>query len=165
MYNNNYVQRNQQPYNGGQYVTYPAHTPQMYPNNGYPPVPHVNAIQYPQQWGQKKKRSGATKRTYVPTKGANAGNHQIIVNGWRVNRQAGFTQYTAVTTKKSKDGGKGWISHVYITVVNQTSGQTSNYWGCMQASTGKVVCDALSLVINPAAPNGGYCGSYVKRKR
>lgn len=152
MYNNNY---------GGGYSRY---APQQY--GGFP---QQRQYSQPRQYGvyqqaaAPRKRSGAKMSKYTPTQGANKGQQQIIVNGWRKNRQ-GFTKFTAVTTKFSKDGGKGWIGSIFVTVTNVSTGQESKYWGTMQSSTGKVVIDALGIVMNPKAPNGGYCGTFSKNR-
>jgi hypothetical protein len=110
------------------------------------------------------KKSGASKRTYTPTEGPNKGNVQSFTHGWKKTRQ-GFISISCKTTSKSELSEKGWYGHVACNVVNMTTGETNLHWGCMEKSTGKVIIDKLAIVINPKAPNGGYCGSYLKRSR
>lgn len=143
--------------NFGGYNQYPQ---QQY--NQYPQQRGYN--QYPQQQQQRRKRSGCKTKRYTPTSGVNAGREQICTSGWKKNRQ-GFSTFMAVTTRHSRDKGKGWVGGVRITVTNQSSGQQTLYWGTMQVSTGKVIMSGLPFVMNPKAPNGGYCGTYIKSNR
>ncbi len=119
-----------------------------YNNNGY------------QQPRKQQKKSGASHKTYTPSQGPNKGELQHFTFGWRRTRY-GFITYSCVTTSKSKETEKGWFGSVAIEIVNKDTGSKSFAWGTMERKTGKVVVDSLSLVINPRAKNGGYCGSYL----
>lgn len=107
-----------------------------------------------------QKKSGASTRTYTPSQGPNKGQLQSFTFGWRRTKY-GFITYSAVTTSKSKLSEKGWYGSIAVEIVNKDTGQSSFAWGTMHKSTGKVVIDSLSLVINPRAKNGGYCGTYL----
>ncbi|WP_417290940.1 hypothetical protein [Corallibacter sp.] len=110
-----------------------------------------------------KKKSGAVTGKYTPTskKSANRGVEQHYTNGWMV-RDKQMISISCVTTKHTNLSNKGWFSGVYCKLINKTTGYQTEYWGTMQKSTGKVVIDDLSIVINPKAKNGGYCGTYLR---
>lgn len=112
------------------------------------------------------KRSGATTSVYFPTSksSANLGVEQHITNGWFINSNNEFISISCVTTKKTDLSPKGWYGSIFCTVTNKTSLTTSKFYGTMEKSTGKVVIDDLSMTINPKAPNGGYCGTYLRKK-
>lgn len=118
---------------------------------------------YNNNYQQKpKKHSGAKHTKYFPTTGVNKGFEQNIVNAWKLSKNKELIKVTAVTTSKSKESEKGWFGSVAVTFVNTVTGAKFFYWGTMQKSTGKVIVQDLALVINPKAPNGGYCGTFVK---
>lgn len=106
------------------------------------------------------KHSGAKLTRYFPKTGENAGVEQYLVTGWRLaNRD--LISIRCVTTSKSKLSEKGWYGSVACTLTNTKTGQTSFHWGTMQKTTGKVVINALAMVINPKAKNGGYAGTFI----
>ncbi|MFI1773762.1 hypothetical protein [Thalassobellus citreus] len=109
------------------------------------------------------KKSGATHRTYIPTssKSPNKGKNQYITNGWFL-RKGDLMNVSCVTTTKSSVTPKGWMGHIACTVINKTTGEETFFWGSMQQSTGKVVIEKLSMVLSPKAPNGGYCGTFIR---
>lgn len=109
---------------------------------------------------RQPKKSGAKHKSYVPNDGPNKGNNQYFTFGWRRTRY-GFITYSCVSTKKSKVLDSGWMGHIAVEVVNKDTGQSTLHWGTMEKKTGKVVVDSLSIVINPRAKNGGYCGTYL----
>lgn len=107
------------------------------------------------------KHSGATHTTYFPKEGKNKGVEQYITNGWKLSNGQ-LIKVSCVTTHKSKLGKKGWIGNIFCEVVNTSNGSVTYHYGTMQKSTGKVVIDKLNWVLNPKAPNGGYCGTYIR---
>ncbi|WP_142786098.1 hypothetical protein [Changchengzhania lutea] len=107
------------------------------------------------------KKSGATFSTYIPKSGPNKGNNQYITNGWFI-RKKDLMNISCVTTTKSTVKESGWMGHIACTVVNKNTGEETFFWGSMQKSTGKVVIEKLSMVVNPKAPNGGYCGTFIR---
>jgi hypothetical protein len=114
------------------------------------------------QGAQKKivKHSGAKTKRYFPTTGPNAGVEQSLTSGWKLaNRD--LISIRCVTTSKSKLSEKGWLGSIACTLTNTKSGVQSFHWGTMHHSTGKVVIDAIAMVINPKAKNGGYSGTYI----
>jgi hypothetical protein len=112
---------------------------------------------------QAKKHSGAKKTTYTPVSGENKGVEQHLTTGWRLNRNKELISVKAVTTSKSNLSEKGWFGSVAVTFTNTTTGASHFHWGTMHKTTGKVVVDKLAVVINPKAPNGGYCGTYIRK--
>lgn len=110
-----------------------------------------------------KKKSGASTGIYYPKKGANKGVEQHYTLGWMV-RNNELINIKCVTTKDTKLTDKGWYGSVFCELINKTTGYKTTYYGTMQKSTGKVVINDLSLVINPKAPNGGYCGTFLNQK-
>ena len=113
--------------------------------------------------GDQRKASGAGHTVYQPKSGPNAGNNQYLTHGWRKQKNGGdFIAVKCLTTSKSKVTDKGWMGHIACTFTNQQTGETNFHWGCMQKSTGKVVISSLMVVVNPKAPNGGYCGTFKK---
>jgi hypothetical protein len=139
---------------------------------GFQSVPFRNAAPYNPQYGPQnyngqpmRKKSGAKSKRYTVTQGVNAGAQRVCTSGWNVKRNGGFTSFLCNTTNKSQDVGKGWVGSVACEVVNKSTGQKSFYWGMMQIATGKVVISDLGVVLNPKAPNGGYCGTFSKKNR
>lgn len=156
----NYDQPWQSPYNAGGYPQQRSYgggySQPRY--NGYP----QNYIQLPQQ---PRKKSGAKCKHFTITKGPNAGVPRICTSGWNVSRKGGLNTFLCTTTNKSQDAGKGWVGSVRCEVTNKATHQMRVLWGTMQVSTGKVVIPDLGIVINPKAPNGGYCGKFTTSKR
>ena len=107
------------------------------------------------------KHSGATFSHYVPVKGPNKGNNQYVTNGWFL-RKGDLMKLKCITTKQSQLSDKGWMGSIACTLLNQNTGKERFFWGTMHKTTGKVVIDKLAMVLNPKAPNGGYCGTYIK---
>lgn len=138
-----------------------------YNRGGYQGVPFRNQPAYQPVYGQQmpSKKSGAKRYQNEPEKGENKGRTMISVYGWKASKRFGLSLIKARMTKKSVVGKKGWCGSVAITVTNVNTGQQTLYWGMMKPETGKVVIKELGFVMNPAAANGGYCGSYKKRRR
>lgn len=155
MSNNNNYGRNQNyaNYGTGHQVPYsnaPAFNPYDYNDRPRP---------------QYKKRSGAKSKRYTPTSGNNAGKGMIHTHGWRFTKRAGLITYSCNTTKKSVKKDTGWIGSIACEVMQVDSSQKAFYWGVMEAATGKVVIQDLGIVINPKANNGGYCGTFINKRR
>lgn len=114
-----------------------------YQNNGYQPQP--------------KKHSGCKMTVYTPEKGKNAGQKMFVMNGWRKTKY-GFFVIKCNPTNKSKAVAKGYLNSIACEVVNRSTGETNLHWGIFHIETKKVRIPDLGLVLNPNAPNGGYCG-------
>lgn len=107
------------------------------------------------------KKSGASHSTYVPTKGANKGNNQYITNAWCIIK-GDLYNFSCVTTKESRLKKSGWFGNVRIEMLNKVTAEKKTLWSSMEKKTGKVLIDELSFVLNPKAPNGGYCGTFTR---
>lgn len=108
------------------------------------------------------KHSGAKTKRYFPTTGPNAGVEQTLTSGWKLaNRE--LISIRCVTTSKSKLSDKGWLGSIACTFTNTKTCVQSFHWGTMEHKTGKVVIDALAMVVNPKAKNGGYAGTFINK--
>jgi hypothetical protein len=91
-------------------------------------------------------------------------NGNPCTTGWNKSKFAGFVKFLCVVTDASKSGetqyGK-WIS-VMVKVQRQMDKELI-VSGMMNPDTGRVNIQSMGIVINPQAPNGGYCGKKGKR--
>ncbi|WP_395048589.1 hypothetical protein [Flavobacterium sp.] len=106
------------------------------------------------------KHSGAKTTRYFPKTGPNAGVEQTLTSGWRLSKGE-LIAIRCITTAKSKLSDKGWLGSIAVTLTNTKTGVCAFHWGTMEHKTGKVVVDALAMVVNPKAKNGGYAGTYI----
>jgi hypothetical protein len=85
-----------------------------------------------------------------------------VTTGWNYSKRFGLVTFLCVTTSKSVESesntGNKYIS-VMIKVRKPMSPEVITN-GLMNIHTGQVTCEAMQIVINPKAPNGGYCGKY-----
>jgi hypothetical protein len=106
---------------------------------------------------QKKKHSGAKFKSSDK-------NGNPCTTGWNFSKRFGLVTFLCVVTSssvKSESGtGKKYIS-VMIKVRKPMSADFVT-GGIMNVATGQVTSDNLGIVINPKAPNGGYCGKFGK---
>lgn len=116
-----------------------------------------------QKSGQPKKHSGAKLSTYFTKEGKNKGLEQRIVNAWRLSRTGELIKVTCQTTGKSSLSDKGWYGSIACTFINTVTGAKFFYWGTMHKATGKTVIADVGIVVNPKAPNGGYCGTFSRK--
>lgn len=115
------------------------------------------------QFQAKKKRSGCKFGMYQNQKQRRDGDGeaQPYVAGWRASRgvitSILATPYKGTDSHKSKTGivWQNWVAKVRVGT--QQPYLTSALYNTM---TRKVTIKALGYVLNPNAPNGGYCGSY-----
>lgn len=120
----------------------------------------ANNQNYKNKNEQHKKRSGAKRsKSWYPTQGENKGVEMHMTYGWMMSKE-GLISVRCTTTSKTVFGDKGWGGSVACTLTNPKTGASYFHWGTMELKTGKVVVDKLALVLNPKAPNGGYCGTY-----
>lgn len=143
MWNNNYQRSNNgyyaRSYNSGNF------------RSGYRP-------QYNQQRPQKK-RSGA-KFGY-----AQGDSDRPYITGWNASRRNGLTSFIAGPNKKTKrvesKNGRKWENWT----CKVTNGYTTKLVNCLfDVQNQKVIINDFGIVINPKAPNGGYCGRFTRRK-
>lgn len=124
---------------------------QKYQNNGY--------NNYNQQI---KKHSGAKEKTI--SNGVNIGKPCIVA--WNYNKRLGLRSFLVTAHSKSKvvqtKKGKEYLTVMCTISQDGRPNQITN--GFLDEHTGKVYLPELRYVINPKAPNGGYCGTYIMRK-
>lgn len=110
--------------------------------------------------------SGSDKRT--KSTGCKAGNGRDSgkpwVSGWnkQKNRFVSILAFpyegTSVHTTDKGDEYENWVAKVKVDDVPQPGVTPCLY----QRSTGKVILKDFGYVMNPKAPNGGYCGKFTK---
>ncbi|SJZ94765.1 hypothetical protein, partial [Sediminibacterium ginsengisoli] len=106
----------------------------------------------------KRKRSGCTS-------GVSGDSRKPWVRGWKASRQGfvtiicGPNKGTNVHESRTGRNWENWTATVQV-------GMAAPYLvSCLyDQSTGKVSIEKLGLVLNPKAPNGGYCGRFGQPK-
>lgn len=92
-------------------------------------------------------------------------NGNPCTTGWNKSRFAGFVKFLCVVTKSSVESesqtGNKYISVMVKVQKQMTPEETTN--GLMNINTGQVTIQSMGIVLNPKAPNGGYCGRYGKK--
>ena len=128
-------------------------------NGGFSKAPYSQ--QYQNQQFQKK--SGAGMGQYTNKKGERI----PYVNGWKKSKEGFITimcnPYKDTEKHQSKKSGltyENWIAEIKV-------GANRPYIlpVLYRVDTCKIIIDQLSMVINPKALNGGYCGTFIKSKR
>lgn len=102
-----------------------------------------------------KKHSGAKKTI-------NKKDGSPVTTGWHYGKRFGLTTFLAVTTKNTSvhvsKAGHEWLN--VMVKVSRDMQKDVLVSGLMHRMTGKVIINEMGIVINPAAPNGGFCGRY-----
>jgi hypothetical protein len=137
-----------------------------YNNGSYSRAPYRNNFQsgnrgaYRPTNRQGKKHSGA-KFGYCLGEQS-----RPFVRGWRFSRRFGMITYMCSTYKNTKrvtsKSGKEWEN--WCCVITFADGKTQLTSCLYNVQAKKVVLSSLGLVINPSAPNGGYCGKFTKSR-
>jgi len=104
--------------------------------------------------GSGKKKTGS--KTGVFDNGAR------WTNGWNVSKANGLVklfakQWSGSTESVSKSGRK-WST--VIIEMTKKWGKKEVVFGLMDVQTGQTIIKDMQVVLNPKAPNGGYCGQY-----
>ena len=80
--------------------------------------------------------------------------------GWNYSRSHGLVSFLAVCTKGTHETtsktGRKWLN-VMVKVQKKFQNDVL-FSGLMDVMTGKVIINDQNIVMNPKAPNGGYCG-------
>lgn len=115
-----------------------------------------------------KKHSGAKTGTYVPKSWAKyPSDHKKTgyvpyVRGWNYSRRHGMRVFLCTPYSKTKrvksSSGKSWEN--WMVTIKQDGNKDVIVSGMYDVNSRKVIIDDLSMVINPSAPKGGYCGRY-----
>ena len=102
---------------------------------------------------QMKKHSGCKR-------GVSKKDGSPYTQGWNYSRAHGLVSFLAVCTKGTHETtsatGRKWLN-VMVKVQKKFQNDVL-FSGLMDALTGKVIINDQNLVMNPSAPNGGYCG-------
>jgi len=131
----------------------------------YAPAGMRNASYDNQAYGHQSRPQRAQKKhSGAKFKRSDATGHPCTT-GWNKSR-AGFFTFLCVCTKASKEGetqyGK-WVSVMCIVQNLTAKTEPQKFSGMMNPDTGRVTISDLNMVLNPAAPNGGYCGRKGKK--
>lgn len=111
----------------------------------------------------RKKHSGAK---WVPIrKGANKGKE--AVSAWNFSRRKGLvsvliTPWDKTHEIKAKTSGRLWQNWM-AKVFYKDIGMTQLFGAMFDPAKRKFFIKELGWVVNPQAPNGGYCGTFIKR--
>lgn len=93
---------------------------------------------------------------------ASSANGTPVTTGWNYSRRFGLVTFLCVTTKNTSvhtsKSGKEWLN--VMVKVSKAMSKDEVVSGLMERHTGKVIVKELGIVLNPKAPNGGYCGRY-----
>lgn len=131
-----------------------GYTP-SYGSGGYSQAPYTQ-----NGWNQrqKSKKSGAKSGVaHVRT----TGEAKHWVSGWQVrNRQLTSIMCGPYKDTRESKSKSGRIWHNWIAKIKPAAGAPYIQPCLYDAMTGKVIIRSLGMVINPKAPNGGYCGTY-----
>ena len=96
-----------------------------------------------------------------------AGRDYKITWGWNVSKGGGLVSYLAKNYAKShmveSKNGRKWLTVIVVATLARTK-DTKIKPGLMDLQTGKVIVKDWKLVINPKAPNGGYCGTFMQSR-
>lgn len=116
---------------------------------------------------QKRTNRYQEKRNSAPRKksGAKYGmdkNGNPFVRGWKATRFGLITYLAVPTSKTGSHEGKTQTWQNWMVKVNPPSGMGNEYTtsGLFSEQTHKVIVATEGIVMNPNAPNGGYCGRF-----
>ncbi len=137
-----------------------------YNNYGsYSRAPYRNNFQYGNRGNYRPSNRQGKKKSGAKFGFSNGEADRPFVRGWRVTRRFGLITYLCGPNKKTKrvtsKTGKEWENW---TCKIQFGDGNSRLISCLyNPQSKKVTISELGLVINPNAPNGGYCGTFIKR--
>ncbi len=92
-------------------------------------------------------------------------NGQKYISAWNYSGRHGLLSFFVSDYKKTRvhksKTGKEWAN-----VMVKVSGEKQKPYivsGLLDMATDRVIINELGMVINPKAPNGGYCGTFVRK--
>ncbi len=92
---------------------------------------------------------------------------QVLV-GWNYSRGRGMISFIAASysgTKTTTSGtGREW-ENWFVKITNKRTMQTTNHSGLWDLQRRRLLIKELNMVANPGAPNGGYFGSHIVKRR
>lgn len=102
------------------------------------------------------KHSGAKKGTYKNKQGETA----PYINGWNYSRRNGMVKVIAVPTKNPET--KSERSEKWVATIQRQGLPKQTVTAFYNLDTHKLTIPDMEWVLNPNAPNGGYCGKYFR---
>ncbi|WP_447642439.1 MULTISPECIES: hypothetical protein [Chitinophagaceae] len=112
---------------------------------------------------------GGNSRPQRKKSGAKAGvgkNGKPYVQGWNASRQNGMVSFLCVPTSNTGQHtsrtGRNWEN--WMVVVQPRMGASFLKSCLYDPSTGKCIISDMGIVLNPKAPNGGYCGRFGNKR-
>lgn len=114
------------------------------------------------QTRQAKKHSGCKKGIYKNAKGETG----TYISGWNYSKRLGLVKFYAVATKFSEVvTSKRGVEYTSLMVLVDIPFRPQIKVKGFVNKEGKCRIPSLGLVMNPSAPNGGYCGKSQKPKQ
>lgn len=111
---------------------------------------------------QAKKHSGCKKGIYKNAKGETG----TYISGWNYSKRLGLVKFYAVATKFSEVvTSKRGVEYTSLMVLVDIPFRPQIKVKGFVNKEGKCRIPSLGLVMNPSAPNGGYCGKSQKPKQ
>lgn len=132
-------------------------------------APYRNAAPYNPNYGfnnnrpnqvanRPRKRSGCKRTDKDGT---------VILSGWKASRQGLLSvyarPYSGTKEHVGAQRGKHYLNY-FVTIVNKNTGHETKTSGLFCMETGKLHIPQLNWVMNPSAPNGGYCGKSISKQ-
>lgn len=105
------------------------------------------------------KHSGAEKGTYVVK---DTGEQKPYIRGWNFSRRHGMLSFLCVPTKDIKTASPN--SEKWVCKVQYEKQRPQHVTAFYHPNSGKVTIPDLQMVLNPKAPNGGYCGRFFQTR-
>lgn len=122
-----------------------------------------NSSRYNDDGGNHRKHSGAQAGRF---NSKTLGDGVPYVIAWNYSKRYGMVKFIAAPTKKTKrvssHSGKEWDNWVVKVQIGWHQPYLTG--GLYEVATGRVIVKDLGIVINPKAPNGGYCGTFVNKR-
>lgn len=134
----------------------------------YHKYPSRNRNDYDNQ-SEPPKRTGAKAGSFVSKKGSAHGSKKEVkfVRGWNYSKRFGMRTFFCTPYSKTKstksDNGRVWENWMCTYQVEGKPSETIS--ALYEPATGKVIIPDLSIIINPKARRGGYCGRAYSSRR
>ncbi len=136
------------------------------PYNNYRRNDYQQRREFVQGYNSNRNQYSVQKRKHSGCKAGNDRNGQPFVRGWKFDRRHGLRSFLAVpykgTSEHTSNSGRVWYN--WMVKISAAGSKPEIVSGLYDPSSGKVIIRDLSFVMNPRASNGGYVGSFIKRK-
>lgn len=118
---------------------------------------------------EPKKHTGCKTGSYVAKKGSahGKGTEVPFVRGWNYSKRHGMRTFLASPYSKTKQhkSKTGRIWENWMVTVQQEGQKDFTVSGLYDPQSRKVIINELSMVMNPNAPRGGYCGRFYSGRK